>query len=65
MKSPVHVDITRARAVALKNTFIGSGLGAGDDGAGKGAFGVSGLGASSLGPSAFALAGGAVLRGGR
>jgi hypothetical protein len=65
MKSPVHVDITRARAVAPKNTFIGSGLGAGDAGAGAGDFGGSDLGASGFVPLAFTLAGGGALRGGR
>jgi hypothetical protein len=60
MKSPVHVDTTRARAVAQKNTFVSRGLGGGDSGDG-----ARGFGASDLGASGFALAGGAALRGGR
>ena len=47
IKSPVQVDITRARAVAAKNIFIGSGLGAGEAGVGAGDFEASGLGAST------------------
>src|SRR5665213_851133 len=60
IKSPVRVDITRARAVAAKNTFMGSGLGAGEVGVGAGGLGTSGFGAS-----AFAGADGAAFRGGR
>jgi hypothetical protein len=65
IKSPVQVDITRARAVAAKNIFIGSGLGAGEAGVGTGDFGASGFEASAFIPSAFAGAEGAVFRGGR
>ncbi len=65
MKSPVHVDIIRARAVAPKNTFIGSGLGTSNAGARAGDFGGSDLDGSGFGPSVFALAGGAALSGGR
>ena len=65
MKSPVHVEITRARAVAPKNIFIGRGLGEGGADAGAGVFGTSGLGASSFGPSSFTVAGAAVFRDGR
>ena len=48
MKMPVHVEITRPRAVAAKNIFMGSGLRAGEGSAGAGerAFTVSALGAS-------------------
>jgi hypothetical protein len=60
----VRVDITSASAVAPKNTFMGSGFGAGDAAAGAGDFGTSDLGESGFGPSAFAPAGGAALRGG-
>jgi hypothetical protein len=60
MKSPVHVDIRRAKAVAPKNIFIGSGFGAADAVAGAGDFGSSGFG-----PSAFVGAGGVALRGGK
>ena len=65
IKSPVKVDITRARAVAAKNTFMGSGLGAGDAGVGGEGLGTSGFGASTFGPSAFAGADGAAFREGR
>ena len=65
MKSPVHVDVTRARAVALKNTFMGSGLGTGEAGADGEDFGASDLGTSGLGLSGFTLTGGGALRVGR
>jgi hypothetical protein len=65
INSPVQVDVTSASAVAPKNTFMGSGFGAGDGAAGAGDFGTSDLGGSGFGPSAFAPAGGAVLLGGR
>ncbi len=65
IKSPVQVDITRDRAVAAKNIFIGSGLGAGEAGVGAGDFEASGLGESAFGPSSLAGAEGAAFRGGR
>jgi hypothetical protein len=65
MKSPVQVDITRARAVATKNIFIGSGLGAGEAGVGARDFGAAGLGTSAFGPSAVAGAEDAAFRGAR
>jgi len=65
MNSPVHVDITKARAVAAKNIFMGSGFGEAAAGDGSGVFGPSGLGVSGFGPSALALGSGVALRGGR
>lgn len=65
IKRPVQVDITSARAVMPKNTFIGSGLGAGEAVVGGSDFADSGFGASGLGPSAFGTPEGAAFRGGR
>jgi hypothetical protein len=65
MNSPVHVDIAKAKAVAAKNIFMGSGLGEAAAGEGKGVLGPSGLGVSGFGPSAFALGSGVALRRGR
>jgi len=65
IKSPVQVDITRDRAVAAKNIFIGSGLGAGEVGVGAGDFEASGLGASAFSLSGLAGAEGTSFRGGR
>jgi hypothetical protein len=65
IKSPVQVDIPRARAAAAKNIFVGSGLEAGEAGVGAGDFEASSLGASTFGPSASAGAEDAGFRGGR
>jgi hypothetical protein len=65
MKRPVQVDIPRARAVAAKNIFVGSGLGACEAGVGARDFGDSDLGISVFGPSIFAGVGGAAFRGAR
>jgi hypothetical protein len=64
IKSPVQVDVKSAKAVAVKNTFMGIGLGAGEAGVGAGDLAASGLGESAFGPLAFAGADGAAFRGG-